>query len=259
MKYWLILVFSCLSMVLHAEIAPVYLLTIPKSGTHLITKYFYLLNTSLNVSNFTFEQSHLSETRLHLPKGYLSRPEIKKIILIRDPRDILCSALDHIEKYHGYLEGGIDFKRSWLFLSKEQKLSQLIDDQGSEDFVWNYHKRLSLKIYEHISRAVAFLGAPNCCLVRYENLVGPQGLGSVAAMRQEITMINDFMGLYLNEEEFAFIMQNLYGNAVVGTPTFNQGKIGRWRNEFTLKLKQAFKKRYGQILIDLGYEKDFDW
>ena len=34
---------------------------------------------------------------------------------------------------------------------------------------------------------------------------------------------------------------------------------GPWRNHFTSKIREAFKTRYGQALIDLGYEEDMDW
>lgn len=34
---------------------------------------------------------------------------------------------------------------------------------------------------------------------------------------------------------------------------------GNWRNHFTSKLRSVFKDRYGQALIDLGYEEDLDW
>jgi hypothetical protein len=33
----------------------------------------------------------------------------------------------------------------------------------------------------------------------------------------------------------------------------------KWRECFTPKITSVFKERYGQLLIDLGYERDFDW
>lgn len=43
------------------------------------------------------------------------------------------------------------------------------------------------------------------------------------------------------------------------SPTFRKGNIGDWRDEFTPKVKDEFKKRAGRWLVELGYEKDNDW
>ena len=41
--------------------------------------------------------------------------------------------------------------------------------------------------------------------------------------------------------------------------TFRTGQIGSWKYYFNKKHKKVFKKIAGQLLIDLGYEKDFEW
>jgi len=40
---------------------------------------------------------------------------------------------------------------------------------------------------------------------------------------------------------------------------YRKGIVGDWNNHFTEKVKTKFKKRYGQLLIDTGYEKGLDW
>jgi len=40
---------------------------------------------------------------------------------------------------------------------------------------------------------------------------------------------------------------------------FRKGEPGDWKNHFTNKHKIFFKKRYGDLLIKLGYEKDNNW
>ena len=44
-----------------------------------------------------------------------------------------------------------------------------------------------------------------------------------------------------------------------GSPTFRRGKIGGWRDEFSPENKRIFKEIAGDLLIRLGYEKDYDW
>jgi len=43
------------------------------------------------------------------------------------------------------------------------------------------------------------------------------------------------------------------------SPTFRQGKSGGWREYFTDEHKRLFKEIAGDVLIKLGYEKDYDW
>lgn len=43
------------------------------------------------------------------------------------------------------------------------------------------------------------------------------------------------------------------------SPTFRQGKTGKWREHFTPKITELFKQRGGDVLIRLGYEKDNNW
>jgi hypothetical protein len=43
------------------------------------------------------------------------------------------------------------------------------------------------------------------------------------------------------------------------SPTFRSGKTGEWRKYFTDEHKRIFKKVAGNLLMQLGYEKDNDW
>ena len=40
---------------------------------------------------------------------------------------------------------------------------------------------------------------------------------------------------------------------------YRNGKRGDWKNHFTEKHKTVFKEKYGDLLIKLGYETDYDW
>lgn len=43
------------------------------------------------------------------------------------------------------------------------------------------------------------------------------------------------------------------------SPTFRSGQVGAWRSQFTPELSRLFKEVAGELLIDLGYETDYDW
>jgi lipopolysaccharide transport system ATP-binding protein len=38
-----------------------------------------------------------------------------------------------------------------------------------------------------------------------------------------------------------------------------KGVAGDWREHFTDRVKDAFKARYGGLLVATGYEQDLDW
>lgn len=40
---------------------------------------------------------------------------------------------------------------------------------------------------------------------------------------------------------------------------YRSGTPGDWRKHFSDKNKDYFKARYGQLVVDLGYEVDTDW
>jgi len=40
---------------------------------------------------------------------------------------------------------------------------------------------------------------------------------------------------------------------------FRKGVSGDWKNHFDYEIKEVFKEKAGDLLIELGYEKDLDW
>jgi hypothetical protein len=40
---------------------------------------------------------------------------------------------------------------------------------------------------------------------------------------------------------------------------YRKGEVGDWRNAFTERDKDVFKRAAGRTLVELGYERDADW
>ena len=40
---------------------------------------------------------------------------------------------------------------------------------------------------------------------------------------------------------------------------YRKAMVGDWKNHFSDPIKDLFKERFGQVLIDTGYESNFDW
>lgn len=91
--------------------------------------------------------------------------------------------------------------------------------------------------------------------IRFEDLVGPQGGGELKTQIQTVSAIANFIGVQCKKRRLESIAKGLFG----GTSTFNEGLVDGWKEYFTDEHKKAFKKVAGQLLIDLGYEKNFNW
>ena len=60
----------------------------------------------------------------------------------------------------------------------------------------------------------------------------------------------------------ALINTNLTGQPLAHAITVGnsrKGVAGDWKNYFTPPVKEAFKRHYGSLLVDAGYESDLDW
>ncbi len=91
--------------------------------------------------------------------------------------------------------------------------------------------------------------------IRFEDLVGPNGGGDLKSQYKTVSDIANFIGAKVDKIKIKAITKDIFG----GTATFNEGQIDGWKKYFTKEHKNAFKKYAGQLLIDLGYEKDLNW
>ena len=100
----------------------------------------------------------------------------------------------------------------------------------------------SYKIKENLNRALKYRNLPE------EFRFNKKGL-LIATIRSWV------------EEKYSF--KNLAGGRKQGQENTNshyrKGKRGDWQNHFNDKHKAVFKEKYGDLLIKLGYEKDYNW
>jgi hypothetical protein len=172
--------------------------------------------------------------------------------MFRDPRDMLVSMAYFVHKGPGGLVADVnavmfDFidarKKSFVPWAHGINLVYpLLYDYGVTDFYKLYLK---------------WIGASKFLAVKFEDLVGPKGGGTLEAQLSTIKQIVQHLGIQRSDEFISNVAQNLFGESA----TFREGKIGGWRNHFTQEMIDAYKKVPGacQLLIDLGYEKDANW
>lgn len=239
-------------------------ITPEKSGTHLLTRAISLLTGKDVIHKWEreeFESEILRLMKVSLDEGkYLhmhafyniklsklfSNNSHKVIYLVRDPRDTLISV------YHYIMDIGWVYEnlgRDYPFgkLPKEEQIHELITgarygNSIPDDF---FGKRWGWFIH------------PNSCTVYFENLVGPKGGGSRDKQIMELKVIAKHINLFLPEERFQEIADQLFGWPGLGT--FRSGQIGSWKNTFNELHKREFKKIFGRELIEMGYEKNLNW
>lgn len=250
----------------------IFSITIPKSGSHLINKCISLITNKIEtpLENFkTYKKQpkncffwnhskHDNEISKFLNKE-------TKFLMVRDPRDQIISMIfwithevkAHYQFFSDIHKGkkkGTDFL-AYYNLSFDEKILELINDGHLiYDRVGFSYKPVK-NIKEFYQSYLEWLKDNNICLVKFENLIGKNGEGSQIIQLKEISRIAKHLKIKLSPKQIVHISKKLFG----GTHTFRKGKIGSWKKYFKPVHKTAFKKVAGQLLIDLGYEKDFNW
>lgn len=244
-------------------------ITIPKSGTHLLEKLLgQLTNKKYAVTwprlskalwgecwvlpNWKFERltepSKTSYLLTHLmyKEEYVTvmiAKNCRGLFLYRDPRDQIISAYFYLKEHPMWPP---------QFFAKEMSdfIFEMIDQKEISDPF-----RPTQGISDFYAQYTLWMSVPGIYSMRFEDLVGAEGGGSTERQERVIADIASHLGVVLTGGELSSIASSLYGESL----TFRAGKIGSWRDYFDEQHKKAFKKTAGQLLIDLGYEKDFDW
>lgn len=262
-----------------SEMVPFTLITVPKSGSHMIIKALHLMTGSSPVWHTHFPSfwcippdqgflyTHFCLTE-QLEQNYRDLPQLKRIIAIRDLRDVAVSIVGQIQKtpWPGMTQTQRDaFNR----LTFDEQLLFVIEYEYDvyevAETAPNSNQASLIRVAE---QALEYALDPNHLVVRYEDLVGPNGGGDLDLQMKALASIAEFIRVDLSEQQLFDIAGQLYGNQVNPfgkaalknyRSTFSKGKIGAWKDVFKEEHKIAFKKKIGHLLIDLGYENDNNW
>ena len=204
-----------------------------------------------------FDSSTSNRLSVHFPytkefADKISSDAFANFLTIRDPRDQVVSYAFMVYKYREDMQAPF-----------EQVLLDLIDGQTRRFIPWGvalnnaYPLAWELGVVDFYKRYLPFAAQKNVKVIRFENLVGEAGGGSKEKQLQEIQAIAQHLDISLSSTQIEEIAQKLFG----GTFTFREGQIGSWKKYFTPEIKQVFKNSPGalDLLIELGYEKDYLW
>ena len=154
--------------------------------------------------------------------------------VLRDPRDQIVSLLNHYKKF-GFLDP----------LVEEIKT----DDARLMFMIRNYMK-------SSLTQFKGWFSSPICCVLDFNKLMGSHGgMATDEDALNEMRKIALFLNLNLADQD----LQEVYNKHFGKGGAFFRGKVGSWRDYFSRKHKEAVKKEIGHLLIELGFEKDFNW
>jgi hypothetical protein len=176
----------------------------------------------------------------------LAELSMKTVLIVRDPRDVAVSSAYYIARtpanqFHGiYRPLSLEDR---ILLSIRGRPPARPGDPRIED------------IGTVCRTLLPWLAHPACLTVRFHRLVGPQGGGREEDQVAELSALAAHLGFRVRPDALAGIARALFG----GTPTFREGRSGAWRDHFTREHREVFKAVAGQVLVDLGYERDPDW
>jgi hypothetical protein len=261
------------------EIPSFVLITIPKSGSHMMIKTLYFMTKSPAIwhtkfpsyqyippeDGFLYTHFCLSP---ELEADYRELPDLKKIILIRDLRDVAISMVHQIRK--GPWPGlSHEERQEFLKLSFDEQLHFVINyEYDVQDVRKKAPNSLQVSLCKVAEQAERYSQCSDVLTCRYEHLVGAEGGGTLEEQLTELENISLFINLHPSQLDLIEIAGKIYGDNenpfgqgdfANYSSTFKKGKIGGWEQIFTEAHKEAFKKKLGKSLIALGYEVDDNW
>ncbi len=168
----------------------------------------------------------------------------RPFVVIRDLRDTLISFYFSTKKSHE------------IVVDRLAQIRRTLDSSIEEDgiiYLIGQVLPASARIQD------SWIGAPAALLLRYEDI-----LGNEYAFFEQLV---DYCQINISREHLQDIIRYNTFEVATGRKRGEQdvnahlrkGIVGDWRNYFSERVKAEFKKQYGKLLIDTGYEKDLDW
>ena len=235
--------------------------TMPKSGTNLLQRILVLhpllgrawLPTlgQRNAEKWADPRKLLSgvgagriiSTHFDYDEGLaqLIRDELgfKLLLMVRDPRDAVISDMHYIASWPGHPQKEL---LAGMSSDKERLLSLIEGRQGIRPVRDQILRFSDWSRYAHT--------------LRFEDTVGAGGGGSDEAQFRMIQEMFAYLDLPMDDttvRDYAARARS------AKTQTFRTGRLGNWKEAFDDEVRDSFRRHAGDLLIELGYEKDLDW
>ena len=166
--------------------------------------------------------------------------EFATLLIVRDPRDVMVSLAHYLASDRSH-----HFHRRLAPVPFPDRLSALITGfpaDASSPGLPSIGDRLAL--YR------PWLARPGVCVVRFEELVGPDGEGSRADQIAITKRVADCVRRPLTDEQARRIADRIWSPR---SSTFRDGRSGGWRDVFTEDHRRTFDHQAGAVMEAFGY------
>ncbi|MAT95504.1 MAG: sulfotransferase [Halioglobus sp.] len=212
-------------------------------------------------------------------------PPFRGVHIVRDPRDVLVSAYFSHRNSHPTQDWPelVPHRQALRAANEADGLLLELDwraQQFAEMAAWDYHDEriLEWRMEELVRDPLPYLQE----LFRFWHRLAPQpehwaagvrrfynrATGSVARrLHGKVTLpawrARDISPTALEQAVTRHSFQRKSGGRSPGQVQpdhhYRSGVAGDWRKHFTRELRTEFKRRHGDLLMQLGYEKDDQW
>jgi len=183
----------------------------------------------------------------HLPFSwvlaqFLQNSKFKMVLILRDPRDVVVSHAKYVHSSPAH-----PLYKHYQTLNFDEQIMTSIH---------GFEKDLKMPdINRRVRSLLPWAEQPFTYTTYFEKLVGREGGGSKKVQMDEVNHIGQHLNIHFTASQLDEITEKIFG----GTATFSRGKIGAWREAFNEEHKEAFHRRAGRLLEELGYELDSSW
>ena len=174
-----------------------------------------------------------------------SSGNIQVLLNVRDPRDVLVSALDYLLHKR---DVALPFPGLYILMD----IVQRIDGRSRQlDFLMN---EVSLPMLGPLHPMTVFRDMryltlhPRSLVVRFEDLIGPRGGGSTERQVDAVAAVMAWSNIDADPRQLA---DRLCDPTV---KMFNQGRVGRWREQMSEAQVRTFEHLHGDVLGAYGYQ-----
>jgi len=173
----------------------------------------------------------------------LSQPNWATYMIIRDPRDVLISHIFYATDI--YTDHSLNETYKEL---PDMAARLMVEIKGTQEYPYlpNVDKRFRRKL--------GFLNNPHIHIVRFEDLIHyPEN--TINKMLNHLDRFEIQLS-YNRNDAIELILKYIQPKK---SPTFRRGIPGEWKEHFNSEHRHMFKELAGDILIEMDYEKSYDW
>jgi hypothetical protein len=241
---------------------PVFVQSVPKSGTHVIFEclkaFGFSEPPSLDLPDFDASlENGVFYNLQHMPISCLSRPyqsfpnfvatlaRSVTLFVIRDPRDVTVSLAYYLASQSDYHIAAALFAS----MSPGERIGRVIAGRYPIPIYLNRHSNLSGNIRQLFEPYLAWWSDafPNVWRVRYEDIIGPHGGGESETQLQTIWGMQLALHVPGRPEDYN---ERIFSQKSL---TFRKGQIGDYLIDFSQDHHRLFEQEAGDLLSRLGY------